>query len=284
MSTLFTSEPRRSMPFITGGTIERMFADGPNSLCPARLAFHKADQRPPADDGWAMLRGILAGAVVESELFSWALREGLSVDLGAVLDTQMVRQHIDRRLTPERLAVLRAEVLVMVRQWQEQFPDTNDGLAWEDATRGLEPQTDLVVVRQRNEPVFGLRVRPDIVVRLGNCLVAVEISTAKSLDAVASARVALNHFALLATVERTPELRGQIHRVGTRVELLAQRTGYTRFLGADEAAEWHSAIINAATSYLTSDTAPRRGPWCNRCPHFAPCQMMELDAMSEMEF
>src|SRR6266568_3092394 len=80
MSTLFTTEPRRSMPFITGGTMERMFADGPESLCPARLAFHKADQRPPADYGWAMVRGILAGAVVESELVRWANRRGFSVD------------------------------------------------------------------------------------------------------------------------------------------------------------------------------------------------------------
>ena len=71
MSTLFTSEPRRSTPFITGGTIERVFTDGPDSLCPARLEFHKADQRPPADDGWAMVRGILAGAVVETELLRW---------------------------------------------------------------------------------------------------------------------------------------------------------------------------------------------------------------------
>src|SRR5687767_9493748 len=106
MSTLFSSEPRRSIPFITGGSIERMFADGPDSLCPARLAFHKADRRPTVDDGWALVRGILAGAVVESELLRWATGGGLSADLSAVIDTQVVRQHINRRLGAERVAAL----------------------------------------------------------------------------------------------------------------------------------------------------------------------------------
>jgi hypothetical protein len=140
------------------------------------------------------------------------------------------------------------------------------------------------VIHQRGDPVFGLRIRPDVVMQIGDALVAVEVSTAKSADAVGSARVALNHFALLATAQRTARWRGQIKRVGTRVELLAQRSGYTRFIGVDEADEWRERIVAAATAQLNGDTSPRPGPWCNVCPHFAPCMTVQLDMNDELDF
>src|SRR5438132_5288981 len=62
---------------------------------------------------------------------------------------------------------------------------------------------------------------------------------------------------------------------------LGDRTGYTRCLDAEEAEAWHVAIIAAAPAHLTSDTSHRRGAWCNRCPYFGPCQIMDLDALGK---
>src|SRR5205823_6216423 len=97
---------------------------------------------------------------------------------------------------------MRTDVLRLVRGWQEQFPDVGDSLPWDELGHAFDPQTDFVVVRMQSEPQFGLRIRPDVVVRLGDSLVAVEVSTAKTLEAVPSARIALNHFALKSAILR----------------------------------------------------------------------------------
>jgi hypothetical protein len=282
MSTVSNSERRRSIPFVTGGTIERVFADTPGSLCPARLAFRKADRRSTADNWYPLARGILAGAVVERELTRWASGSGLTLELTHAIEAEISSLGLSRRVPAEQLPALIRDVHDLTRQWQQRFPPAEDGLAWENLAPGFEPQTDLVVVRQRTEPVFGLRIRPDVVMQIENSLVAVEVSTAKSAEAVGSARIALNHFALLAAVQSTPRFHGEITQVGTRVELLAQGTGYTRFLGAEEAEEWRDRIVAAATACLDGDTHPRPGPWCNRCPYFGPCQFVRLDTEEDL--
>jgi hypothetical protein len=281
LSSLFTPERRRSLRFIPGGALERMFPGGPDSLCTARSSFNSADRHVPADDGLAMTRGIVAGAVFEKEVVRWAKGQGFTVDLAAAVEVQL-RKHVPPKLSPST-AALRTEIVRHVRDWQVGFPP-EDGLAWDDMQFALEPQTDRVVARQHAEPSFALRIRPDIVVRLNDALIAVECSTAKSIEAVPSARLALNHFALLATVYRSQELRQTVRRVGTRVELLSKRTAYTRFLGPEEAEEWHAALIRAATAYLSSDITAHRGPWCNQCPYFGPCYFVELDSTDKLVF
>ena len=103
-------------------------------------------------------------------------------------------------------------------------------------------------------------------------LVAVEVSTARSIQAVPSARIALNHVALRGAVQRYPHLFGEVPRVGTRVELLSLRTGYTRFLGAEGAEEWHVSMANEDVSTDAEGWSTPGGAGSLRSDHRSPGQ------------
>jgi hypothetical protein len=132
MTTVFTSERSRSIPFITGGAMERIFSDSPASLCPARLAFHKANRDTAPDNGAALARGIVAGAVVERELIQWATGKGLTADLIAAIEATLTTLNVARRLPADELRAVVRDVHRLVRNWQEGFPPDDDGLPWED--------------------------------------------------------------------------------------------------------------------------------------------------------
>ena len=250
------------------GTIEKAFPAGPDEACTERLAFaQQQGWQEPADGGFAMRRGLFAGALAEHQLQGYAAGHGFSVDLGDVADIIMKTTSFGQ-LGLERQQEIRDAGIRWVRRWQEQFPQDDSDLDLSQmATNMLVAQTDMFV---RRPDRFAIRVRPDNVVGVGNTLVAWEWSTAKDPHAISRARFALNHHALLRERLRRPDWAG-FTSISTRVEMLALGVGFTVSLNLEDAEIWRVAIGKVAEAVAHGEHEPNRGPHCSTCPWQADC-------------
>jgi hypothetical protein len=277
VNTTTTERPApavRPEPILAQGLIEKAFPT--EEPCTERVRFMKATgwQNTP-ENLFALKRGILAGELVERQLVNYSDGHGFDIDLGAQFDALVTRRPLDLSII-DRLAELRLSTIQMVRGWQCRFPASDDGLDWSEVNVLLQPQTDLFV---RRPGKFAIRVRPDVVVGVGNALVAVEFTTAKDPQSLSPARVALNHWALLRERYRHPEWDFQ--RVGTRIERLALEVGTTDFLNDDDAERWREKLGSTAENLTNRIYEKNSGPWCSTCNWQAPCWFGDEQARSD---
>src|SRR5438045_563895 len=153
------------------------------------------------------------------------------------------------RLPTDRLVELRSSAIDWVRQYQTVFPPDDDGLDWSAVSSLLNPQTDLFLWRKDR---FRIRVRPDVVVGVGDTLVAVEFTTARDPGYISEARFALNHHALVRERLRRSDW-GRFQSVATRVEMLALGYGFTVRLDPEKAERWRAAIGKVAEALIAGD-------------------------------
>lgn len=257
---------RSREPMLAQGRIEKVFVQA-DVACTERAVFATADAgREPSDGGFAMARGILTGSLAERELASYAQNGALTVDLGREVDALLAKMRLGTS-PGSRVAELRSSAIEWVRQWQQGFPPEDGDLDWSDVAYVLDPQHDLFV---RRPDRFSIRARPDIVVGVGAELIAVEFSTAKNPASISSARVALNHHALIRERLRRPEWNG-FQAVATRVEMLALGYGFTVRLAADEAERWRQKIGEVAEDLVEGRHAKNIGPHCGACWYQQEC-------------
>jgi hypothetical protein len=259
-----TSTVRRE-PILAQGIIEKAFPT--EEPCTERVRFMKATgwQSTP-ENLFAMKRGIIAGELVERQLVSYSAGHGFDVDLGAQFDAFIQSRPLDPAIT-DRLAELRTSTIQMVRGWQSRFPMADDDLEWSEVDHLLQPQTDLFVRRPEK---FAIRIRPDVVVGVGDTLLALEFTTAKDPQSLSPARTALNHWALLRERLRRPEW-ARFQNVGTRIERLALESGTTVYLGTEDAEGWRVKLGEVAENLVSWTYDKNRGPWCSTCNWQAPC-------------
>src|SRR5207249_7174417 len=156
-------------PVLAQGAIEKAFPQGLEA-CTERVRFSKSESgREPPDGGFAMRRGILTGTVAERDLYQYASGGGFTIELGRRVDEALSSRRAGQ-FPPERIAELRNSAIAWVRQYQAGFPPDDGGLDWSDVAYLLRPQTDLFLWRKDK---FRIRVRPDVVVAVGDTLVAV---------------------------------------------------------------------------------------------------------------
>jgi len=111
---LTTKTLERTFP---AGDIEKMFPQGPESACLARLAFAKANNGPrEGDDGYYLARGLLAGSAMNTLSEQFATNGTMLVDLGSLADA-LLADRTYRRFSQDVLARIRPEVIAMVRGW-----------------------------------------------------------------------------------------------------------------------------------------------------------------------
>jgi hypothetical protein len=246
--------------------------------CTRRAEFDRqASLNGLASDDFPLLRGLVAGAAVERELYGFAKGKTLTIDIDTVVDGLIAKERRASTLPPDRLTELRATVIGLVRGWQGRFPPEDGDRDWLTVRTLLSPQHDLFVRRPGR---FAIRVRPDLVVGVADSLIAVEFSTARDASSISPARLALNHHALVRERLRRPEW-GQFRKVATRLEMLASGDGFTIELSPKEAEDWRVLIGNAAEAMLAGRYEPNRGPHCSMCPWQAPCW---FDAEEEQPF
>jgi hypothetical protein len=250
---------------VAQGRVEKLFLE--DEACTERARFDKViPWSEPADGGFAMKRGILAGMLAESQLVHYADGQGFEVDLDRRIDALIPSVRIGAGLR-DRVAKLRTHAIKLVRGYQSSFPPDDGSLDWLEVESLLRPQHDLFVHRPDRSAI---RVRPDVVVGVGDVLVAVEFTTAKDPLSISPARFALNHWALLRERHRRPEW-GRFRRVATRVERLALGEGHTVMLDDGDADRHRLKIGQAAEDLLAERYQENRGPWCSRCPWQAAC-------------
>jgi hypothetical protein len=253
-------------PIVAQGVIEHAFPGPGPDACTDRVRFKRAHGESSAGDGFYLKRGILAGAIAEQELDRFAHGHGFSLDLGGVVDQELARM----RLGPAsgRAAEMRTDVIRWVRELQARFPNPDIDLG--DIVPLLPPQTDLFLRRPER---FVVRVRPDLVLGMGDAIVAFEFSTAKSLTGISPARFALNHHALAREVLQRSEWRSQFKRVITHVEMLALGESSTVALEPEDAERWRVDIGNVAEAIQEGRFEANAGPWCTLCPWVGPCRL-----------
>jgi hypothetical protein len=277
------SDLARPERIFSQGQVEKAFPGGPHTGCTARVSFDQQHGwQGPDDNGFALRRGLFAGALAEHELTSYAAGGGFSVGLGEVANDIMKSMSFGR-LDLEHQHELRNAGIEWVRRWQEQFPqdDGEGGLDLSGTLANLmQPQTDLFVRRPER---FAIRVRPDHVIGVGSALVAWEWSTAKNPEAISQARFALNHHALLRERLRRPGWAGYTS-IKTRVEMLALGVGFTVSLTNEEAEGWRVAIGNVAEDLLIGTYQPNRGPHCSLCPWQTTCWFANDEGYGEAAF
>jgi hypothetical protein len=70
-------------------------------VCLERIRFARADRgREPADGGFAMKRGIWAGALAEHELVGFATHGQFTINLGELADRLAAKLRLDRQFPP----------------------------------------------------------------------------------------------------------------------------------------------------------------------------------------
>lgn len=254
-------------PVLAQGPLEKAFPQGLEA-CTERVRFSKAEAgREPPDGGFAMKRGILTGALAERELYKYGAGGGFTIDLARVVNEILAERRLGR-FPAEWLSELTPSATRRVRQYQSQFPPEDRDLDWSAVSSLLKPQSDLFLWRKDR---FRIRVRPDVVVGVGNRLVAVEFTTAKDPGYISEARFALNHHALIRERLRRSDW-DRFHSVATRVEMLALGYGFTIRLDADKAEQWRVAIGKAAEALIAGDYEPNPGEYCSACPWQVPCR------------
>jgi hypothetical protein len=259
-------------PTLAQGLVEKAF---PAALvaCTKRVQFQKADyDRPAADDGFALKRGIFTGSLAEYELLQLGKGKPFTLDIGPVADKLMSATDFGS-LDLERKKQIRSIGIDWVRNWQAAFPQ-EDLLI--DLTAPIEnlfdPQTNLFVRRPGR---FAIKVRPDNIVGIGDRLVAWEWSTAKELASISLARYALNHHALIRELRRHEDWAKRYASVVTRVEMLALGSGFTFSLDDEVAEAWRVAIGSAAEAIVDKRYERNKGSFCSVCPWQSECWYSE---------
>jgi hypothetical protein len=258
---------------IAAGDVEKLFPQGPESACLARLGFAKSNNSPrPGDDGYYLARGLLAGSMMNIVSEQFTTDGTMRVDLGGLVD-RLLGERTYRRFPPSVLTQIRSEAIEMVRGWQSRVGPDND-LDISMAVSLLKPEHDLFV---RREGKFRIRVRPDHVVAAGDTIVAQEWSTSKNPNSISEARFALNAYALLRERHHRPDWQ-QYTGIVSRVEMIGLGYGFTVRLNVDELEQWRLAIGNAVEQLIAGETSPNQGPWCSTCPWQSPCWFGDISA------
>jgi hypothetical protein len=264
----------RAEPILAQGLVEKAFPAGLHA-CTKRVEFQKRDyDRPSADDGFAMKRGVFTGSLAEHELNELGQGRPFTIELGAVADKLMSRTNFGT-LNPEPMGQIRTTGIEWVRNWQAGFPQEDLLLDLTAPVKSLlSPQTDLFVRRPGR---FAIRVRPDNVVGIGETLVAWEWSTAKELTSISLARYALNHHALIRELRRRDEWAKSYKSVVTRVEMLSLGAGFTFALDEEEAETWRVTIGTVAEAMVDKRYERTKGPHCSVCFWQGECWFSDDD-------
>jgi hypothetical protein len=99
------------------GQIEKLFPQGPESVCFARPGLAKAaNAHREGDDGYYLARGLAAGALMNVVSDLYATTGTMLVDLGSELD-RILADRSYRRFDWSVLGRIRPEVIQMVRGW-----------------------------------------------------------------------------------------------------------------------------------------------------------------------
>ena len=211
-------------------------------------------------------RGILAGATAEQELDRFAHGHGFSLDLGGVVDQELARMRLGPAIRAGSRDAHRRHPLGA--RTPSPLPQSRHRSR---RYRAAPPTPDGSFLRRPDR--FVVRVRPDLVLGMGDAIVAFEFSTAKSLTGISPARFALNHHALAREALQRPEWRNQFTRAITHVEMLALGESSTVALEPEEAERWRVDIGNVAEAIQEVGSRRNAGPWCTLCPWVGPCRL-----------
>jgi hypothetical protein len=108
------------------GDIEKLYPEGPESACLARLGLLKAtNAQRVGDDGYYLARGLAANTLMNAVSEQFGAEGTMLVDLAGKLD-EILADRAYRRFETEVIDRVRPEVIQMARGWQARVGQEDD--------------------------------------------------------------------------------------------------------------------------------------------------------------